>query len=96
MNWQDDAACREYPGDFWYAEKHKAGAQQLLREGKAICAECPVRAECLEYAVINNERYGVWGGLSPRQRQPLRRGRIDVRTCPTCDAAFTVTLREQS
>ena len=92
MNWQDNAACRDQPHDYWYAEKHKEGAQQLLRQGKAICAECPVRAECLEHAVINNERHGVWGGLSPRQRQPLRRGRVIVRHCPTCDAGFTVTL----
>jgi WhiB family redox-sensing transcriptional regulator len=40
---------------------------------KAICAECPVTAECLAYALVNREKYGTWGGKSERQRRRMRR-----------------------
>jgi WhiB family redox-sensing transcriptional regulator len=40
---------------------------------KAICAMCPVRAECLDYALTNGERFGIWGGLSERERRRIRR-----------------------
>jgi WhiB family redox-sensing transcriptional regulator len=45
------------------------------RPAKAVCHACPVRAECLEYALANDELYGVWGGLSPQARGELRRAR---------------------
>ena len=43
------------------------------REAKGVCASCEVRAECLEYALMNDERFGIWGGLSERERRRLRR-----------------------
>lgn len=45
------------------------------REAKRICAGCDVRAECLEYALAHDERFGVWGGLSERERHRLTRAR---------------------
>lgn len=45
------------------------------REAKKVCAGCPVRDECLEYALGGRETQGVWGGLSSRQRQTLARER---------------------
>jgi WhiB family redox-sensing transcriptional regulator len=44
------------------------------REVKRICSRCEVKSECLEYALKHDERYGIWGGLSERERRPLRRG----------------------
>lgn len=44
------------------------------RKAKAICAQCPVRAQCLEWAMESGERFGVWGGLSERERVVLRHG----------------------
>lgn len=41
------------------------------REAKRVCAVCPVQAECLDYAIANNERYGIWGGLSERERRKI-------------------------
>jgi len=38
------------------------------RRAKALCAECPVRAECLTFGLVNNEPYGIWGGLTTPQR----------------------------
>ena len=43
------------------------------REAKKICTGCEVKAECLEYALANDERFGIWGGLSERERRRLRR-----------------------
>ena len=40
---------------------------------KAICASCPVREECLDYAITNGEKFGIWGGLSERERRRIRR-----------------------
>jgi len=45
------------------------------REAKRICSGCEVRAECLEYALANDERFGIWGGLSERERRRVRRQR---------------------
>ena len=43
------------------------------REAKKICVGCEVRAECLSYALANDERFGIWGGLSERERRRLKR-----------------------
>ena len=46
------------------------------REAKRICLGCEVRDACLEYALANDERFGIWGGLSERERRRLKRGII--------------------
>lgn len=66
LSWQDAALCAQIDGDLWFPEKGGSVAQP-----KAICRRCPVRAECLEYALEHEERFGVWGGLTERQRRPL-------------------------
>jgi WhiB family redox-sensing transcriptional regulator len=43
------------------------------RDAKKICTGCEVRGECLEYALSNDERFGIWGGLSERERRKLRK-----------------------
>jgi WhiB family redox-sensing transcriptional regulator len=70
-DWRDEAECVRHPGvaDFF----PERGAS--LREAKAVCAVCPVRPECLEYAMQWNHLSGVWGGLSERERRQLRRRR---------------------
>jgi WhiB family transcriptional regulator, redox-sensing transcriptional regulator len=71
-NWREDALCRQVGGDWWYPEKGgDKGAP-----AKQICAQCPVTAECLEWALENRERYGVWGGVSERERRRLLRSRV--------------------
>lgn len=66
--WQDDALCAQVGDDFWFPDKGGS-----TREAKGVCGRCPVRAECLEYALANDERFGVWGGMSERERRRLRR-----------------------
>ena len=73
LAWMDSALCAQVGGDAWYPEKGGA-----VLAPKRICRQCPVRAECLDYALDHNERFGVWGGLSEAERQRLRRQRKDV------------------
>ena len=71
--WKQAAACEGAPSDIFYPENEFETAA-----AKAICATCPVRGLCLESALRNKERYGVWGGLTPRERARLRRRNLRV------------------
>ena len=50
-----------------------SGKGGSTRDAKKVCTECEVKVECLEYALANDERFGIWGGLSERERRKLRR-----------------------
>lgn len=65
--WQDRARCRDVDVDAFFPERGESS-----REAKEICAACPVRIECLNYALHNDERHGVWGGMTERERRRLR------------------------
>lgn len=69
-DWYDDAECRGYPTNLWYP----GDKQSISPKAKKICARCPVQNECLEHG-IENEFYGVWGGMSLRQRSKIRGSR---------------------
>ena len=66
--WQDDANCLGVDPDLFFPER---GAS--TREAKEVCRGCVVREECLEYALANGEKFGIWGGLSERERRRIRR-----------------------
>jgi WhiB family redox-sensing transcriptional regulator len=69
-DWFDDAACRDAPTEvFFPVSESQAG------EAKAICAACPVREACLEYALETRPGDGVWGGLTASERHRLIRRR---------------------
>ncbi|MCU1616084.1 MAG: Transcription factor WhiB [Frankiales bacterium] len=68
QSWQERALCAETDPEAFFPEKGGS-----TREAKKICTGCEVRAECLEYALSNDERFGIWGGLSERERRRLRR-----------------------
>jgi WhiB family redox-sensing transcriptional regulator len=68
--WQDQANCLGVDPDLFFPER---GAS--TREAKEVCRGCIVRADCLEYALSNGEKFGIWGGLSERERRKLRRQR---------------------
>ena len=69
-NWQDQANCLGVDPDLFFPER---GAS--TREAKEVCRGCVVRMDCLEYALVNGEKFGIWGGLSERERRRLRRQR---------------------
>lgn len=62
--WAADAMCAQTDPDAFFPEKGGT-----TRSAKAVCRACPVRAECLNYAIEHQERYGIWGGLSERERR---------------------------
>jgi WhiB family redox-sensing transcriptional regulator len=66
--WTELALCAETDPEAFYPEK---GGSTLA--AKKICRGCEVRAECLDYALANDERFGIWGGLSERERRRLKR-----------------------
>ena len=70
-SWMADAACKGMDTDLFYSERGEWGA--LESPAMAVCRECPVRAECLEYAIERCDDIGVWGGTSGKKRQELRR-----------------------
>jgi WhiB family transcriptional regulator, redox-sensing transcriptional regulator len=69
--WTADAACADHPPDLWFPRRGEA-----VGTARAICQGCPVRLPCLRYALENNERYGMWGGRSERERRKLRRALV--------------------
>lgn len=66
--WQEDALCAETDPEAFFPE-HGASS----RDAKSVCAACPVRHECLEHALANDERFGIWGGLSESERRRVRK-----------------------
>ena len=71
LSWQDYGACRGADADLFFPER---GAS--TRKAKAICGECDVKAPCLEFAIVTGEKFGIWGGMSERERRRVRRQRI--------------------
>ena len=72
--WQDYANCLGVDSDLFFPER---GAS--TREAKEVCRGCIVRAQCLEYALVNSEKFGIWGGMSERERRRIRRQRALAR-----------------
>jgi WhiB family transcriptional regulator, redox-sensing transcriptional regulator len=69
--WMADAACRGLTGLF-FLERGAADAYTAPRE---VCEGCPVRSQCLEHALANGEKFGLWGGHTESERRALRRSR---------------------
>jgi len=69
-SWQTQANCLGVDPDLFFPER---GAS--TREAKEVCRGCVVRHSCLEYALLNGEKFGIWGGLSERERRRIRRQR---------------------
>lgn len=70
LAWQSDSLCAQTDPEAFFPEKGGS-----TRDAKKICTTCEVKAQCLEYALQNDERFGIWGGLSERERRRLRRSR---------------------
>jgi len=70
--WREEAACLSYPEPDMFFATGEAGAEEIAR-AKSICEGCPVRFECLLYAVETAQTYGVWGGTDADERRLIRR-----------------------
>jgi WhiB family transcriptional regulator, redox-sensing transcriptional regulator len=68
LSWQERALCAQTDPEAFFPEKGGS-----TREAKKVCLACDVRGECLEYALAHDERFGIWGGLSERERRKLKK-----------------------
>ena len=73
-SWFKQAGCIGVSGDVFFEE----GVRRLVIEAKSYCYRCPVRVECLEHAIANDE-IGIWGGMTTTERRRETRRRIKVR-----------------
>ena len=77
LTWQDHAECRGQDLNLFFSADGERQPERKRREAKAqtFCARCPVRSECLEYAIRRPEKNGTWGGLNQDDRERERRNR---------------------
>jgi len=80
--WQARANCMGVDPDLFFPER---GAS--TKEAKEVCRGCVVQAECLEFALENGEKFGIWGGMSERERRRLRRARALERRAAAAQAS---------
>ena len=72
-DWRDHAACRHEDPDLFYPIGTSGPTLLQTEQAKAVCRGCPVREECLRFALDTEEFIGVWGGTSEAERRALRR-----------------------
>ena len=78
--WMEQASCATVGGDAWFPDVGDPAA-----DAKRVCAGCPVRVECLDYALAHGEQHGVWGGKSDYERRKIRLENPDLRrVCILC------------
>ena len=75
VNWRSLAACLSADPDLFFPVSSTGPAKRQIARAKVICAGCPVRSECLEFAVTHDQTHGIWGGTTPQDRQRDRRRR---------------------
>lgn len=73
--WMDLAACKDMDPAIFFPHPH-----QSIQPAKKVCNQCPVRIQCLNFALNHQINYGVWGGISERERVRIRRRRARDRT----------------
>ncbi len=71
--WRAGASCIEHDPELFFPAGIMGASARAISEAKAVCGGCPVRAECLEYAVTTAQRFGVWGGTDEEERRLIRR-----------------------
>lgn len=81
LDWQEEAECRSYQNTLFFGEEGESELERQAREdaAKAVCRSCPVIEPCLEFALETNQKYGIWGGLSDKERASLKRRRARAR-----------------
>src|SRR4051812_12233336 len=77
VDWQRQAACRDVPVELFFPPDEERGParRRRIEAARAVCARCPVRTPCRDFARSADERYGIWGGESEEDRRSLRAAR---------------------
>lgn len=73
--WQRGARCRGEQRRYFFPpawSERRDERERRERQAKALCGQCPVRDECLDFALSANEAFGIWGGLTEVERRQLR------------------------
>jgi hypothetical protein len=82
--WTERAECTPMHADLYFPDNKNSVYD--YGAARAVCRACPVQAECLSHALDKDERHGMWGGLSPVEREKLRQGpRVQVKVSPVLD-----------
>ena len=79
---QEQAACRDYDNVLFFGpDQGESEIEKQAREARAkvVCQSCPVAEPCLEFAMETNQKYGIWGGLTDKERASLKRRRARAR-----------------
>lgn len=87
-DWTEKAACKGQPADMFFPPPDSG--PNGGKAAKALCASCDVRPECLAFALRTGQEHGVWGGLTPGERQRIHDGgTVRAKTCMRCREQFT-------
>src|ERR687892_1822506 len=71
--WRETARCKEMDPDLFFPVGTTGPALLQIEAAKAVCRQCDVREECLQYAIDSNQEYGIWGGMTEEERRYMRR-----------------------
>lgn len=83
LEWQERAACKGMDQNIFYGPDAPESTQERVareEKAKAVCYSCPVRRQCLDYALRHNEVYGIWGGMTERERRNLKSAQEKTQT----------------
>lgn len=72
VGWRESAACQSAEPDLFFPLSPHGQPTAETERAKAVCARCPVRRECLQFALATRQAYGVWGGMSEQERRFAR------------------------
>jgi len=75
-SWAARGACRQSDPDLFFPVAARGPALRQLARAKSVCERCPVRVQCLEYALQSGQSFGVWGGASEEERRLMHRRRL--------------------
>jgi WhiB family redox-sensing transcriptional regulator len=75
MEWVHRAKCRDVDPELFFPVGTTGPAAAQIEDAKAVCVECSVRDQCLEWALVTGQDAGVWGGTSEEERRSIRRAR---------------------
>lgn len=83
-DWRESAACRSAEPELFFPVSSQGQSATETEHAKAVCAGCPVRRECLQFALATRQAYGVWGGMSESERRTHLRTASLRTTQPPC------------
>lgn len=88
----EHGACGDQPVDLFFPGR---GNNAAVDQAKAICATCPHRRQCLAHAIVNGEKYGIWGGTSEKERRAMRQALRNWLGLPAFGGALGFAVKER-